>query len=389
MRSEVHPVFLKRIQLFSLLGFPVRLDLSWIFIAILLTWTLGVGVFPSLFEDLTAVTYWLMAVAGMLGLFLSIIVHEFAHSVVARRQGMPMHGITLFIFGGVAEMQEAPPSPEAEFKMAIAGPIASVAIAAGCLALGAGGGALGWPVAITGVLTYLATINAVLVVFNAIPAFPLDGGRVLRSFLWRWKDDVRWATRVVSTMGSAFGLVLIVVGIAHIVGGYFVSGIWWALIGMFIRSAAQTSYRQLLIRQALEGEQVARFMSTNPITAPADASLRELVEDYVYRHHHKMYPVIANGKLLGCVTTREVMRVGKDSWDRTRVRDVLEPCAPENTAAPHDPIKGALTKMRGGETSRLMVVEEGRLVGIISLKDVLKFIALKLELEDEQEPRAR
>ena len=199
----------RKIELFSLSGFKVSLDPSWFILAVLITWSLATSYFPFSYENLSKQTYWLMGVAGALGLFVSIVLHEFAHSWVARRNGLPMKGITLFIFGGVAEMTEEPPSPEVEFRVAVAGPIASIVISVACFAMTLAGRQVPLPVPVTGVLAYLALINLVLVAFNAVPAFPLDGGRVLRSVLWRWKEDLRWATRITSRIGGGFGLLLI------------------------------------------------------------------------------------------------------------------------------------------------------------------------------------
>jgi len=222
-----------------------------------------------------------MGVAGVVGLFASIVLHELSHSLVARRYGVPMKGITLFIFGGVAEMEREPPNPKAEFLMAIAGPIASLLIAIACLGSYRLAQALGWPVEIQGVAGYLAWLNGTLVVFNLVPAFPLDGGRVLRSALWRWKENLQWATRITSQIGSGFGLALILLGVLALIGGNVIGGMWWILIGLFLRGAAGMSYRQLQIRQALEGERVSRFMNTEPVTVLAATTVKNLVEDYI------------------------------------------------------------------------------------------------------------
>ena len=191
-------MFGARITLFRLLGFEVRLDASWLILAVLLTWSLARGYFPAYYPGLAAQTYWWMGVVGALGLFASIVLHELAHSVVARRYGLPMRGITLFIFGGVAEMDDHPPTAKSEGMMAIVGPIASYALALVFYLLHLAGSGGGLPEALTGVLGYLAFINLVLATFNLVPGFPLDGGRVLRSILWAWKGDLRWATRTAS-----------------------------------------------------------------------------------------------------------------------------------------------------------------------------------------------
>ncbi|MEZ6097791.1 MAG: site-2 protease family protein [Pirellulaceae bacterium] len=322
-----------------------------------------------------------MGLAGAIGLFVSILAHELGHAVVARRFDVPMRGITLFIFGGVAEMTKEPPSAKAEFLVAIAGPVVSVVIAVACYAAGIYGAAsLTAPIA--GVLWYLGMINGVVVAFNMIPAFPLDGGRVLRSILWQAKGSLRWATRITSSIGSGFGMLLILLGVFSFIGGNFVGGMWQFLIGMFLRGAAQMSYQQVLIRHALEGEPVERFMHADVITVPPSATVDQLVEDYIYRHHHKMLPVTDDGRLLGCVTTREVQRVARGEWDQRTVGEIVKPCADENTIQRNADAMQALSNMSRNGASRLMVVEDGHLEGILSLKDLLKFISLKVELEE-------
>ncbi len=372
----------KRFKIFSLLGFPIYLDLSWFAIVILISWSLATSVFPSQVEGLTATAYWTMGVLGALGLFASILAHELGHAVVARRFELPMRGITLFIFGGVAEMTKEPPSAKAEFFVAIAGPIVSIFIAAACFAFTIlTGGVL--PPSVNAVAWYLALINAIVVAFNLIPAFPLDGGRVLRSILWQLKGNLRWATRISSGLGSAFGLLLIVFGLLNLLAGNFIGAIWQFLIGMFLRNAAQMSYQQVLIRRALEGEPVHRFMQSNVITVAPSLTLDRLVDDYVYRHHHKMFPVATENELFGCVTTRAIQEVPRDKWAQTLVSEVAKRCDQENTTDPDADAMDALTKLSRSGSSRLMVVQQGRLVGLLSLKDLMKFISLKIELEED------
>lgn len=375
-------MFGKSIRLFSLLGFDVKIDWSWIVIAVLIAWSLSTGLFPFEYEGLSLQTYWIMGIVGALGLFLSIILHEFSHSLVARKYGLPMKGITLFIFGGIAEMGEEPPSPKAEFVMAIAGPLASIAVALcfyGVYALGAGWFAR--PVA--GVIGYLAWINAILAGFNLIPAFPLDGGRVLRSIIWHLKGDLRKATRISSRIGSGFGILLILLGVVHFISGNFVGGLWWFLIGMFLKGAASASYSQLIARSALQGEPLSRFMKKDPVVVPPSVSLQRFVEDYIYRYHYKMFPVVADGShLVGCVTTSEVKSVSRDRWPDTKVSEITRRCSLENTIRPDADAVEALATMRRTGRSRLMVVSGDTLVGVIALKDMLRWLSLKMELDE-------
>jgi Zn-dependent protease/predicted transcriptional regulator len=381
-------MFTKRFKLFNLLGFPIYVDLSWFVIVLLITWSLATNLFPRWYEDGDIATYWWMGLAGAVGLFVSILAHELGHSVVARRFDMPVRSITLFIFGGVAELSQEPPSAKAEFFVAIAGPVVSVLVGIACYAMAIVGEArLAAP--IVGVLWYLGIINGVVVVFNLIPAFPLDGGRVLRSILWHVQGSLRWSTRITSSIGSGFGLVLILLGVLNFVGGNFVGGMWQFLIGMFLRSAAQMSYQQVLIRRALEGESIDRFMQTSVVTVSPSTTIRQLVEDYIYRYHHKMFPVTDEGRLLGCVTTRDVQQVPQNQWEQRTVGEILEPCANENTTERNADAMQTLSRMNQGSVSRLMVVQNNHLEGIVSLKDLLKFIALKVEMEEGGTQAAR
>ena len=375
-------MFGKSIKIFKLYGFEVKVDFSWIIIAVLIVWSLSTGLFPFRFKNLSTQTYWIMGIVGAVGLFLSIIAHEFAHSVVARRNGMPMKGITLFIFGGVAEMGEEPPGPREEFTMSIVGPLSSLAIAGIFYGIYIMGGNF-LSRAVSGVLGYLAWINALLAAFNLIPAFPLDGGRILRSILWKVKGNLNWATRIASRIGSGFGILLIVVGILNVLGGNFIGGMWWFVIGLFLQGLARASYQRLVTRRALEGESVRRFMKTNPVSVKPDISLQDLLENYVYKYHFKMFPVVEDkNRLEGCITTKDLKEIPREEWGQKKVGEVAEKCTLENTIGPDKDATQALSQMNRNGASRLMVVEGENLVGIISLKDMLEFLALKVELDE-------
>ncbi len=377
-------MFGKWIPLFKLFGFSVSVDTSWFILAILIVWTLSNSVFPDYFEGLSKGTYLWMGIAGALGLFASIVFHEFCHSLVARRFGLPMKGITLFIFGGVAEMLDEPKSPKIEFLMAIAGPVSSVLLATGLYLVRMATELMAWPAPINNVLYYLVLLNVGLAVFNLLPAFPLDGGRVLRSILWAIRGNLRWATRIASRLGSGFGVFLIIIGVLQFIrGDGYVGGIWSALIGMFIRNASATSYKQLIMRTSLGGEEIWRFMKINPITVPPTISVEQLVNDYFYRHQLKMFPVCNGDLLLGCISSDQVKQVLREQWEDLTVGDLVKPCSAENTITPQTDAVMALSIMNRTGNSRLMVVDGSRLVGIVTLKDMLKFLDLKIDLEGQ------
>lgn len=372
-------MFAYRLRLLRLSGFDVYVDVSWILLATLIVWSLAAGVFPATAPGLAASTYLWMAVAAAAGLFASIVLHEMSHSLVARRFDMPIRGITLFIFGGVAEMEDEPTSARGEFLMALAGPVASIVL--GLLFLIASGVALaaGWPSA-AAVLSYLGVINITLAVFNLVPAFPLDGGRMLRAALWGWRKDIVRASRIAAVAGEVFAILMIGVGVAQVVSGAFVSGLWLGLIGLFLHGAAGFSYRQVVARQALQGQPVARFMNPSPIAAPADIPIQALVDDYVYRRHHKRFPVVDQGELVGCVGTRDIAEIDRGAWASRTVREIMKPCGPDDVAAPETDAVEAMARLQrsGGP---LAVIAGGRLVGVLSLHDLMAFLALRLELE--------
>ena len=376
-------MFGRRITLFKMFGFAVRVDGSWLVIAILITWSLAVGMFPHLYPGLSNGEYWLMGLLGAMLLFVSIIVHELAHSLVARRHGLAIRGITLFIFGGVAEMESEPPNAKAEFLMAAAGPLTSIVIGAFFYVLhwGAQGA---WPTMAVGILWYLYWINWILAAFNLVPAFPLDGGRILRSVLWHWKGNLWSATRIASYIGSGFGVLLMAFGVYRLLVGDFIGAVWWFLIGMFLRGAAQGSYQQLMVQRMLQGEPIRRFMNTNPVAVPPAISLEDLVEHYIYKYHYKMFPVVNEShELLGCVTTKHVKDIPREEWNQYSVQAVMQPYDPKDAVTPDTDSVEALAIMRRSQSSRLMVVEDGRLIAVLALKDLLEYLSSKLEMEGD------
>ncbi|MEX0885652.1 MAG: site-2 protease family protein [Phycisphaeraceae bacterium] len=397
-------MFGPRFRIATLFGLPIYIDLSWFLIALLITWSLAEGLFvhqlPVYLEAFRAAEStqqaaealreqaglrWIMGVVGALGLFGSVLLHELGHARAADLFGVPMKSITLFIFGGVAEMNEEPPSAKAEFWVAVAGPLVTVVLfIVGTMAWTAGL-AVGLALPATTLIAYLTIVNGMLLAFNMLPAFPLDGGRVLRAAIWAYSGKLTKATRITSRIGGGFGLALIGFGLLNLLLGAIVPAIWWTLIGLFLRSAAQMSYQRVLARTALEGEALERFMNRNPITITPDLPLDQLVDDFIYRYHYKMFPIVnGDGQLQGCLTIDQIKDVPRDDWPATRVSQLMERCGPDNTIRlDQDPLD-ALTAMHANNKSRLMVLDDrGQLVGVVSLKDLMEFLSLKLELGDE------
>lgn len=389
-------MFTKRITIIRLLGIDVKIDATWVFLALLVTWSLATELFPQNYAGHSELTYWLMAASGALGLFASIIAHEFGHAVVARRYGIPIEDITLFIFGGVANMKREPDHARDEFLMAIAGPLVSIAIAvAGYVVLLAtdnraalesfgseSAAASDSPIA--PVLAYLVMINGMLAVFNMIPAFPLDGGRVFRAFLWGVRGDLRSATKTASAVGSGFGIFLMILGVWSFFSGSLVTGVWWFILGTFVRNASRSSYQHVLLKSSLGGRTVSNFMSRELISVPPQSNLREFVEHYVYRFHHKLYPVIDGSRVYGVVTTQDLSGIDPEQWTALRVADVMKPVDAANSVDAATDAMVALGRMNESGRARLLVTDRGRIAGVIALKDLLEYLNLRLSLEPDR-----
>lgn len=384
--------FGKRFKLFTLLGFPVYIDPSWFLIAFLITWSLA-SVFPTYLETDEALkgeapmhiarsTYWLMGLGGALGLFACILLHELGHALVARRYGVPVKGITLFLFGGVSEMAEEPKAAKSEFLVAIAGGVVSLILAGVLFAVGR----VSLPETVGAVIGWLAVINVILAGFNLVPAFPLDGGRVLRAALWQWKGSLRWATSIAARIGAGFGAALMVFAAVNLLVGNFVGAMWFFLIGMFLRNAAKSSYQQVLWRQILQGLSVRRLMNVEPRTVAPNVTVDRFVDEYVYRYHHKMFPVTDDGHLIGCVSTDEIRDIPRGEWSARTVGELAHACSEQNTINADADATVALRRMGQGGRSKLMAVDGDRLVGILVLRDLMEYINRRTELEGEGEP---
>ena len=369
---------------FDMLGFKVQLSFSWIILAMIVTWSLANGYFPAYYLGVSDRMYWWMGVTGALGLFGSILLHELAHSVVARRHGISVKSITLFIFGGVAQMEKEPPSPKAEFLMAIAGPAASFALSAACYLAVEIGYRANLPLPVLGILSYLAFANSLLGGFNLIPAFPLDGGRALRAGLWHWKKDLRRATRPVCLAGVMLGFGLMMGGIFHVVTGDFMVGAWWFILGLFLRESARTSYYELVSQIKLAVTMVRHFMTPNPVTLSSHLPIQEVVEEHMYRSLHDIYPVMEDSHLIGCVRTKQIVTIPRDQWTHLTACDVVVPCSPENTVDINTNAQAVFAIMNRTGHTKLLVTDGDHLAGIVTLKDLMKLLILKSDLEGLQ-----
>lgn len=374
----------RSLTLFTLFGIEIRVNLGWAMIAGLIAWSLAVGVFPQLYDGLEPSDYWWMALVAIAGLAVSIIAHELAHSLVARRFGTKVSSITLFLFGGVAALEDEPESPRAEFLIAIAGPAMSLVLAllfqslANALSLGAGPGG-----AAAAVASYLALLNLILALFNLVPAFPMDGGRALRAGLWAWRGNYREATQIASDAGKMFSIVFMALGLVAILAGNFAGGLWWILIGAFIRSAAVGAWSTVAVEAALEDISAGQLMTRQPATVPADKPLSRLVEEDILGRGHDLFPVLDGTRPIGSIGVKEVRAVARERWAGTEVGAAMTPLAEGHTIAAGAPAVEALRRMQSGGLSRLLVVDPaGELAGILVLKDMMEWINTRLALSE-------
>ena len=364
---------MQAVTLFHVRGIPVRVHPSWLAVYGLIAWTLAVGYFPRVLPDVTVATHWMGALVAALLLFVSVFLHELSHSLVARRYGIPVSAITLHVFGGVSEMEREPDRPGAEVAIAVVGPLTSFGVAAACALLGP----LTRAESITGVIArYLAFVNVAVGIFNLVPGFPLDGGRVLRALLWKAKGDLAAATRAASRAGTAFALALMVLGVWQALAGDFLGGLWFVAIGFFLRQAAGLSYHQVVLRGALAPRRVADVMTRAVVAVPPALSVPDLVDKYFWRHHVTSFPVVDGDQVLGLVSLRELDRVPRESWPTATVRELMRPVGPDLLVSSRDSLWTAFERVSRNGLGRVAVVDNGSLVGYLSVKDILHVLTL-------------
>jgi Zn-dependent protease/predicted transcriptional regulator len=358
----------------SVLGFEIRIDYSWFIIFFLILWTFGFVVFPALHPGQPSWVYLAMAAVGTLLFFSSLLAHELSHSVVARRKGIEVSGITLFVFGGMAHTRMEFEEPMDEFLVAGVGPLSSLAIG-GMFYVAAGvAGQLGAGSAVVAVAGYLAIINVVLALFNLIPGFPLDGGRLFRAAVWKATGDITRATRWATTGGKIFAMLLIVVGLLNTFAGNIVGGLWLVFIGWFMRNAAESSYVQLVLRQSLDGVRARDAMSPDPVTVPADISLQEFVDAHLFQGRHNAYPVVDRERAVGIVTLDRVKRIPRDNWGTTPVSEAMVPVGEDHFVGPDESMSRVLDLLAEADARRVLVRRDDRLVGIITRSDVVRWL---------------
>jgi Zn-dependent protease/CBS domain-containing protein len=353
-------------------GIEVRIDSSWAVIALLISYSMYLRA-STLYPELSAGGAVGLGILSTVLFFGSVLVHELAHAVVSQARGIRVQDITLFLFGGATRARVESHGPGDEFLIALVGPLTSGILAGlfGAIA-GLGGEVLSRPLA--GTLGYLAWTNLLLAGFNLIPGFPLDGGRLLRSAIWKATGSLGRATRIASLSGQAVGWLLVAAGVASLLAGSLAGGIWFAFIGWFLVQAARASYQDLQLRDLLRGVEAEDVMARNLLRIPPGLSLQEAVDDYFMRYDHGAFPVDEQGRTVGLLTLRGVRRVPREQWPTRRVREHLVPLGDQVVVAPDARMDDVLGKLQDGEAGRVLVVKDGEVVGIITPTDLTRWL---------------
>lgn len=385
----------------KIFGINIHIDWSWLLIFLLVTWNLAAGVFPSLHPEWSPALNWGLGLLASLLFFASVLAHELAHSLMAIARGLPVRRITLFIFGGVSNLEREPASPATEFLVAVVGPLTSLALgvvftllgaalgepgSAADLAAGRVGAALSGLGPVATLLLWLGPINLVLGVFNLVPGFPLDGGRVLRSILWALTNNLRRATRWATSVSQAIAWLFIIAGVAMVFGfrvPFFgtglVSGLWLAFIGWFLNNAAVQSYQQVVVQDMLEGVPVARLMRTEAPTVAPGVPISDLVDQYLMKTDERAFPVVEGDRLVGLVCLEDVRRVPRDAWDVTPVSQVMTPAPQLDVVSPRADATEAFDRLARRDVRQVPVVQDGRLVGMLRRRDITRWLHMQSE----------
>ncbi len=386
----------KGFRIGRIFGIDIRIDWSWLLIFVMVTWNLG-ATFGEFHSDWSATLQWGLAVVAALLFFGSVLAHELAHSLVARSRGVPVRSITLHLFGGVSNIQRDPDNPRGEFLMAILGPVTSFVIGIILLSIA---GASGGPIAamqkpeeiiaelgpVSMMLMWLGSINVTLGIFNLIPGFPLDGGRVLRSILWAITDDLRRATRWAAWVGQSIAWLMIIAGVSMAFGTripFFgtgvANGLWLAFIGWFLNSASARSYRKIVVQDILEGVPVRRMMRTDPPTVSPGVSIDSLVHEHVMGTDDHAFPVLKDGQVAGIVTLDDVRSVARGDWQSTQARDIMTPIDDLTAVKSGSDAAEAMTKLSARDVRLLPVMSDGGLAGVLRRRDVIRWLQLQSE----------
>ena len=362
----------------EIFGVKIKIHYTWLIIFFLISWSLAIGYVPLQFPGLSEVTYWIIGIISAISLFVSVLVHELAHSYVALKQGIAVPSITLFFFGGVSQIAEEPKSPNQEAKIAAVGPLSSFAISALFVLL--------WFVAVTldlgpfiiAPFSYIALINALLGGFNFLPAFPLDGGRVLRAVLWKWKNNLLAATKASIKISEAIAYIMIGTGFFMTFVYSLFTGLWIVFIGWFLKNGSEASLKQTIISQALSDVKVKEIMNSKVVSISPTLTIADAVEQYFSKYTHRGFPVTKDGMIQGIITFEDLKNFMEDESQSTLVGDVMTPKDKMILVSPDEPAVEAILKFSKNNIGRLPVLKGDKLVGIITRSDLMKAIRTRI-----------
>jgi Zn-dependent protease/CBS domain-containing protein len=365
-------------RIFRIAGIDINIHISWLIILVFLTFSLATGWFPITYPGSSTATYYLLGFIASILLFVSVLLHELAHSFVARSRGLQVKSIVLFIFGGVSNIEQEPQTPGIEFSLAFVGPLVSLLIGVVCyglLLLVRGTHSLLVPI-----LSYLALMNIILGIFNLIPGFPLDGGRVLRSIIWKATGNFQTATNITTFVGQAFAYLIILWGIPLFFSGNVFNGLIIVFTGWFLLTSAQSARSQSVLDTAFRGVTVNQIMNTNVMTVPANISLQKLVDEYFLPRGLRSAFVMQGDQLAGLITLSDIRHVPRDQWPQTPVGYAMIPLERLHTITPQQNVKDVLPLMTGQDVNQLAVVQDGRLVGVLTREGILRSLEIRRNL---------
>lgn len=364
-----------------LFGIPIVLSPSWFIIFTLVTASLSLGAVPVWQPGLSTPAAFFFGTAFSLLFFSFLVIHELSHALTSHHFQIPVSRIRLFLFGGVSEAQKEMQTPKAEFWIAIAGPVSSLVLAGLCFAVSQGAALMQSPAAVVQGFFWLGAANSVIAVFNLLPGFPMDGGRILRASLWALSGDFLKATRWASGAGRIFAWSLIGVGLFRLLAGGWLGGVWLMALGWLIDQAAQGSYSQVIVSRALQQLRVSDLMAPAPLTLAPDLSLQESIENFFLPRPYHTYPVVKAGDVLGMLGRDEVRAVPRENWKQVHVQDAMVPLSSFPTIKPHTKMQDALPLLLSNGNGRLPVLQDKELVGLLSQSDVLRYL---LWMADQQ-----
>jgi Zn-dependent protease len=366
------------IPLGRIMGISIGVDYSWFLIFGLLTWSLAGSYYPAEFKGWSPPLYWFMGAVTTIIFFMSVLLHELGHSVVALRYNIPVRSITLFLFGGVAQIGSEPPSAVAEFLIAIAGPLVSLALS---LCFYVAQPMVSSMEPLLGLAKYLAYINLAVVLFNLIPGYPLDGGRVFRAIVWAITKNMRRATLIAANVGRFFAFLFIFVGVWQMFRGNFGGGLWIAFIGWFLDNAASAQVQQVMFQGLLAGHRVSQAMSTQCAAVPAELTLQQLVDEHILGSGRRCFLVNHDGNIVGLMTLHRIKEVPRSEWATTSVAQIMLPIEQSKCIDPDSELWVALQKMDRGGVNQLPVTHNHRVIGMLSREDVITFLRTLQELK--------